>query len=122
MVSYFNVHPFSFDNYFVNSISFTLSIYISYPEVHENQGLSFFAYLKIMYKHILTPVVILHAFTEFLTTSIFLLLYIVILILSDYQPFKILTDEIVKNIRTLSIKKKLDKKMNWRSLKLQSHY
>ena len=32
--------------FLISGVSFTLSIYISYPEVHENQGLSFFAYLK----------------------------------------------------------------------------
>ena len=101
---------FHFCIFFYNLIAYPLSVYIVYPEIHENQGLSFIAYWKKNLIFILSLSSILHNFMFYLTPSIFVLFYIVILRLSDYQPFKILTDEIVKNIRTLSIKKKLNKR------------
>lgn len=101
---------FHFCMFFYNLIAYPLAVYIAYPEIHENQGLSFIAFWKEHLIFILSLSNILYNFMFYLTPSIFVLLYIVILRLSDYKPFKILTDEIVKNIRTLSIKKKLDKK------------
>ena len=98
---------FHFINLLVEFIAYSLSVYIVYPQVRENQGLE---YWKNMCIHYLEPIQIFHIFMMSLTTSIFLLFYEVVLRFSDYKPFKILTDDIVKKITTLSIKKNLYKR------------